>query len=277
MKRGPTASMFRRCGALFLVCGFLLAGCAGRLPSTAPVAGNAKTLVLKRFQDFLDRECARSVDADVTLSWQALWSGATVRGMLQIQKPAMLRYTAVDPLGRPLFIIVSDGVTFTAVDTLKGEGYTGPVTSPFWRKYVPEGISPKELFFWLSGGLQPGELRVDDVRLGKNSPWPWIILSAAGGLRHQVLFDPAAGRILRHVVTDRDRTILLDVTYSGAVRPQDDSGCPWPEELEIKGAAIPGTIRIRFDRILSEAVLPAATFRLALPVHYPVHKINLKP
>ncbi len=274
MKRGPTASMPRLCGVLFLVCGFFLAGCAGRLPSTAPVVGNAKALVLSRFRDFLDRECARSVDADVTLSWQALWSGATVRGMLQVQKPAMLRYTAVDPLGRPLFIVVSDGATFTAVDTLKGEGYTGPVSAPFWRKYVPAGISPKELFFWLSGGLPPGELRVDDVRLGRNSPWPWIIMTAPGGLRHQVLFDPDSGRILRHVVTDRDRTILLDVTYSGTVRLKDNSGCPWPEELVIKGAAIPGTIRIRFDRILSEAVLPSATFHLALPVHYPVQRIK---
>jgi len=274
VRRGATAFPAGRCGVLFLLCGFFLTGCAGRLPATVPVAVNARVLLLNRFQDFLDRECAGSVDADVTLSWQALWSGATVRGMLQVRKPAMLRYTAVDPLGRPLFIVVSDGSTFTAVDTLKGEGYTGPVTASFWRRYVPGGISPQELFFWLSGGLRPGELRIDDVRLGKNSSRPWIILSAPGGLRHQVLFDPDSGRILRHVVTDRDRTILLDVTYSGTVRLQDGSGCPWPEELEIKGAAIPGTIRIRFDRILSEAVLPAATFHLTLPAHYPVHRVK---
>ncbi len=274
MKRGPTQSLFLRWGALFIACGFLVTGCAGRLPSTVPVTGNAKALILSRFQIFLDRECARSVDADVTLSWQVLWSGAMVRGMLQVQKPALLRYTVVDPLGRPLFIIVSDGATFTAVDTLKGEGYTGPVTSPSWRKYVPKGISPKELFFWLSGGLPPGELRVDGVRREKNSPWPWVILTSSGGLHHQVLFDPDSGRIVRHVVVGRDRTILLDVTYSGTVRPKDAPGCPWPAELEIKGATIPGTVRIRFDRILSEAVLPPATFHLTLPVHYPVHKIK---
>ena len=260
--------------AIVIVMGSLLSGCAGRMRLTEPLSGVSRSLALTRFHDFMDRACSRAVDADVTLSWKALGKKQAIPGTLQAQEPAFLRYTVVDPLGRALLIFDSDGATFTLADTQKGEGYTGPVASRYWHKYIPEGIQPEDLFYWLGGRLRPGRFQVIDVRKGdvENDRAVWVILKSSEGLTHHVLFDADADCVLRHVIEDRQQAVMLDVIYTGMKREKD--GCGWPDELSIEGEASKGTIRIHFDRIFSQAVMPPSTFVLALPDYYLIHKVQ---
>ena len=118
-----------------------------------PLAEREKPFILKQLQEFQDRRCAQSLDADVTMEWQMYGKTEKIPGLLQLQSPSFLRYSVVDPIGRQLLILVSDGSSFTLVDNRKAKALTGQVESNFWNKYIPGFIVPKDYISWLTGRL----------------------------------------------------------------------------------------------------------------------------
>jgi len=256
-----------------LVCCLVLAGCAGRLPRTYHLAVSEREEALTLFDRFMQNRCNGALDADVTLEMRLLGKTETAPGMLQALPPSHLRYAVVDPLGRSLAIVVTDGSTFTMVDNRNAEAVTGPVDSSFWNEFVPAGIFVEDIIPWLRGRLSDQDIRIADVHGDRDDPaLIWLLSSTNDGLRHEIGFDHVEGVLRRHILKNNDNSVVLDVRYSR--HDEEDGQCPAPRELVVEGKSITGTLTIRFDRIFHNSTLSPGIFQLDLPDHYTVTEVE---
>jgi hypothetical protein len=259
-----------RCSVLLLAI-LLLAGCAGRVPQTSPLEGSEKERVHADFTEFAKQACPLSLDADITLEMHLLGKTEKSAGMLQYERPSSLRYAIVDPLGRSLFIIVTDGYTFTMVYNREAKAVTGSTASRFWQDYVPQGVSADDIVLLLAG-RPPGSLRLNDIRADREGAGFWLYGVGNEGIRHEILFDSHPSRILRHILRDGRETVLFDVNYDQY--EATDSLCSLPSVFRIEGKTITGTVILHFDRLFTGQEIPAQTFHITPPGHFLVQEVE---
>lgn len=256
---------------LLLLAFLLLAGCAGKIPETVPLETSQREQVAAGFAEFAERDCPLSLDADITLEMQLLGKTEKSAGMLQYEGPSSLRYAIVDPLGRSLFIIVTDGNTFTMVYNREAKAVTGSTASRFWQDYVPPGVSSDDLVHLLAGHL-PANLRLKDIRGDQDGDGFWVYGVGSEGVRHEVLFDHQVSRVLRHILKDGGESVLYDVAYEQY--EASDSPCPLPSALRVEGKTITGTVTLHFDRVFNGQAIPAQTFHITPPGHFLVQEVE---
>ena len=138
-------------------CLLFLSGCAGKQPKTLPLSSDRGTGGWALWSDFVARKRPSALDADIRLGWDVLGSKGGVSATVQVQHPALVRFSANDPLGRALILAVADATFFTMVDNRISHVYRGRTDSKFWHSYVPESITPEDLFYFLGGFLPDGE------------------------------------------------------------------------------------------------------------------------
>ena len=249
----------------------LLAGCAGKQPLTSDLALSERERVGAAFAEFAKRDCPLSLDADITLEMQLLGKTEKSAGMLQCAGPSSLRYALVDPMGRSLFIMVTDGYSFTMVYNREAKAVTGSTASRFWQDYVPPGVAADDLLLLLAGRV-PANLRLKDIRGEQGGAGVWLFAVGSEGLRHEILLDRNASRVLRHILKDGRDTTLLDVTYEQYAA--EEPLCPRPLALRIEGETITGTLIVHFDRFFTGQPLPPQNFQLTLPGHFTVQQVE---
>ncbi len=263
------SNTFRWISTLILLLFLFLPGCASKIPSSLPLAEGEKTVVLNQLQEFQKRRCAQSLDADVTLEWQMYGRTEKIPSVLQLQSPSFLRYSVVDPMGRQLLILVSDGNSFTLVDNRKAKALTGQVESNFWNKYIPDFITSKDYISWLTGRLPEDFFEMYEIRQDKESvEFVWLLTKWKKNIRHHVLFSPKDNQVIRHVVEKDDNEILLDVVYSHY--DSSTQYCRKPSQLKIEGAKVTGTLKVHFDEFFPENPISPNIFHLTLPDHFSV-------
>lgn len=257
------------------LCCLLLAGCAGKLPRSVSMSGEERRQALERWEQLQRAQQPAAVDGDFRLRWDVLGNKGGIDAVVQMQQPAHLRFSANDPLGRPLILAVADGSRFTFVDSREGRVYQGKTDAKFWRRYVPEAVQPADLFFYLGGqidgrqavGVQPAR---DEAGQGI-----WYSWRDNRSLQHHVLLDPQGSRVGRHLLFDRSGTEILDVRYSGVVQKVEaGNGLSWPEKIEVRGEAVSGTIELHTQKIYDFAVRGAAVFRVTPPPSFTVEQVE---
>jgi outer membrane lipoprotein-sorting protein len=261
-------------GLLFslLLCLVVLSGCATKLPKTTPLASDRQPEAESLFVDFLQVPQPIALDADIRIGWDILGSKGGVDAVLQLQKPAFLRFSATDPLGRSLFIAVSDGAAFTMVDNRIGRIYQGKTDSNFWRSYVPESILAEDLFFFLSGSLPKVEMITVKTAQDSENAGFWYVWKDGRSMTHHVLLDSRSRGMRRHLLLDPQGDLVLDVNYS-AYLASLDAGFNWPRHLQISGKAITGTLTVQVNKIYSHTQQAASLFRLTPPPHFTVEQV----
>lgn len=259
-----------RCLVLLLAV-FLLAGCAGKAPRTSTLESNEKEQVRAAYAQFAQQTCPLSLDGDVTLEVRMLGRTEKSAGILQYEGPSSFRYTMVDPLGRSLFIMATDGFTFTMVYNREAKAVTGSTASRFWRDYVPDGVSAADIVLLLAG-RPPADMSLKDVRSDRDSAGFWLYGVGEEGIRHEILTDPQTSRVLRHILKDGRETVLFDVGYDRYAA--GDQPCPLPMTLRVAGKTITGTILLHFDRMFSGQPIPARTFQITPPGHFLVQEVE---
>jgi len=249
----------------------MVSGCAGTLPQTIPLAPDQQEDADGLFTAFLRTPPPPGLDADIRLGWDVLASKGTIDASLQVQPPAFLRFTATDPLGRALFIVVSDGTTFTMVDSRVGRVYQGRTASKFWHSQVPEALRAEDLFFFLSGSLPPMEKPT--VRMGQNLERTgyWYVWQDERTMNHHILVDRQRLQMVRHLLVDRQGALVVEVRYL-AYGDDRKASYNWPRQLEITGKAVTGTLTVQVEKIYPNQPIPAA-FELVYPSHYTVEQV----
>lgn len=259
------------------LCCLLLAGCVGKLPRTAALSSDEEQQAMARWAQLQRARQPVAVDGDFRLRWDVLGSKGGIDAVLQMQKPAQLRFSANDPLGRPLILAVSDGSRFTYVDNRAGQVYQGATTAKFWRRYVPEAVQPSDLFYYLGGLIDGQQAAAVQPARDEDGQGTWYSWRDNHALQHHVLLDAQGNRLERHLLFDRRGEEILEVRYSGAVHKagaEAGTALTWPEKIELRGEAVSGTVEVQTQKIYDFAVRGAAVFQLTPPPAFFVEQVD---
>jgi len=260
---------------LFLVmcCVVALAGCASKQPKTVPLAPveeqEAKTL----WADFGSAKRPQALDADIRLQWDVLGSKGGVGASLLVQRPALVRVSANDPLGRTLILAVADASAFTMVDNRSGHAYQGSIHSRFWRSRVPAAVTPWDLLPLLGGFLaerEGGEAAPSRDEAGRGIWYQW---RDERKQEHYVLLDRESGTMRQRLLFDKRGNQQLVLHYAD-YRTEDGGDFYWPARLRISGQAITGTLSVQVERVFSCSPQEAAAFRVVPPPHFTVERVD---
>lgn len=256
---------------LLSLCVFLFYGCSAKVLPLRPLPGDQRAAAEEVLLRYLEQPLPEALDADVHLSWDIFGSKGSIDGVLQLQRPASIRLTALDPLGRALLIIVADNKTFTIVDSHTGRAYKGEVASETWHQYIPVLIEPKDLFYLLGGFLSAAENRLfTGSGRAEHSQEVWYGVSEASGASEQrLLLDQNDGFLKRRLMLDSESRPAIDILYSDYL-PVASGTAHWPRQIDISGESVRGEFRLEIQQVASVAPLPAGAFDLSIPSHFTV-------
>ena len=238
----------------------LLQGCARPVLQTYPASEQEAQLTASaftRYQKIYQDECACCLDAeaDATVSVSGWFSNHTgkLSGYLQAMEPGYIKFVALNPLGQPIFIFLTNGKFFKGLNILEGRAYMGSVNSEIFKKFAPPGFDPGFTYYWLTGKLPPGDIEILKVRRDKEHNGYWLqVRHEQSGIDRMILFDPEEFVILRHIIMSDRGDHVVDLLYEGYqpgyVREKQlaakDQGMIGSSDLKEKLCKIPTKIRV---------------------------------
>jgi len=281
---------------LFLLSASLgfLQGCAGSMLQASPVGEQETRIAESAFKQYLKMNWAdchggldAEVDATVRISgWFSNRKGK-LSGYLQAKEPGYIKFVALNPLGQPILVFLSNGSDFKLLNILEGKAYTGPVNSETFKKFAPTGFAPETAYYWLTGRVEPGAEIIRVLR-DKEKRGYWLRLKGDdAGIVHMILFAPEGARILRHVIVERGGDQVLDVEYeeyrydqeSGHAVGTDntrqidrtgsgDGGCMIPSRIRVaSNSGLEKRIELNFSSFIPGVKLSPADFELTIPAN----------
>ena len=274
----------------FLLSSLLFTGCAAKLIQTLPASLQEESTVSAAFQDMLKNQancgCCLDAEVDVTIavtSWLNDRS-LTMGGFLQAMEPSHVKFISVNPLGQPLFIFITDGVTFQNLQVPKSKVYEGVVRSDAFYKYVPAWFEPEYGFYWLAGRIKPGNFEIISIRRDKGKKGFWLQLQYEGSqYRNMILFDPKEPVVLRHVLMDSQEIPHIDVQYADylplidetentgnkGVGQNNNTGefvlCRLPGSIKVASHDNSGQINLELHSFLPDSVFSEEDFTIDIP------------
>jgi len=270
-----------------------LQGCARPLLQTYPASEQETqlaALAFTRYQQTYQDECAYCLDAeiDVDVSVSGWFSNHTgkLSGYLQSMEPGYIKFVALNPLGQPILILLTNGEIFKFLNVLEGKAYMGSVNSETFKKIAPPGFDPEFSYYWLTGRLPPGDFEILKVRRDKEQDAYWLqIRYEEPGLESMILFDPKELVLLRHIIMSDRGDHLVDLAYEdyqpGHVREKLSSNsdqeiivsiysgkklCKIPAKISVSSnSGAEKRIDIKLFSFIPEAEFSPGDFELEIP------------
>lgn len=253
----------------------LLTGCAADF---MPIADREEgAAVIRAFYEMLagHQDCSGFLDAEmeVKIVGPGLFGNHTgvLSGYLQAMAPSYLKFVGLNPLGQPQLVVATDGQGFSSIVVAEAKSFEGPVNSAKFKKYAPPGFSPEVSFFWLAGRLARDRIEVAEVSRapGGDQVGYWLTLVADGddGLTDSLLFDPQQRVILQHMVRDREKRVVLEVSYDDyrTSFSSNRASCPLPCTITVSSLPYRRKMILSLGEIYPETVFTPADFELELP------------
>lgn len=266
--------MLRRVQAwllIILICSTIFA-CTGKRPHTISLPPDQLRTAESVWRDFLARPAPPAVDADVRLGWDVLGNRGNVAGIMQLQQQALLKLSAIDPLGRAIFLLHTDGELLTFTDIRKQKVYRGSALSDYWQKYIPGEINNIEIFDLLAGRVPQNGFELVESRGDVDNQGFWYELQGEDASTRYILLDGSGQRMLNHLLIDQDGVTVLDVAYSGYQDGRAEMS--WPTRVEARGRGFHGTYILTIKKIYSHNILPTSTFEPRYPPHFEVTTVE---
>jgi hypothetical protein len=280
----------------FLFFLILIQGCSSPFLQTYAADEKDSEIVLAAFSRFQQNntalcKCCLDAEADIIISVSGWFHEQTGKfsGYLQAMKPGYVRFVALNPLGQPWYILITDGETFKSLNVFEEKAYQGSVHSKTYNKISPAGFEPGFSYYWLTGTLQPGDMDIQAVMRDRTAQEAyWLQVKHANeSTESMILFDPVRMLILRHVLRSERGEYLAEVTYedyqplTGGEQhdflqnsPKDVSNgktgeyCRFPGRVTVTSQRGSEKIEVKLHSFIAEAHFSPTDFTLEIPENF---------
>jgi len=256
---------------VLILLALFLNGCAGK-PWTSPVAEDETALITRTFAEMQQRDasCSCCLDAKTTLSWNGPGGDRTIAGLLQLMLPTSLKFVVLNPLGQPLYALVSDGQEFQSINTTLKQHIIGKISSLAAQYKIPESLLSENWGYWLTGRLQEKGVMLEAIRRDGSGRGVWITMQYPGDAalaKTHLLIRPETRQLLARVLVDHQGDTIATISYDGRSGKND---CAPVSRTTITDLPYGSKLRIDFTEILTDSSFSAANFRLKVPADYDV-------
>lgn len=262
----PALLTFRLAAVLLLL---LVNGCATK-PWTSPVADEETGLITQIFEEMQERDdsCFSCLDAKTTLVWDPPGEDRSVTGFLQLMLPTSVKFVVLNPLGQPLYALVSDGREFQSINTTLRQHLIGKISSLASQYKIPESLFSDNWGYWLTGRLHEHEAAIESIHRDGSGRGAWITLRYQGeaplGKSH-LLIQPASKQLLARILVDRQGETIATLSYDH--RTGQDACAP-VSKITITDLPYGSKLNIELEEILIDRSFSAADFRMKIPAGY---------
>ena len=256
---------------VLILLALVLHGCAGK-PWTSPVAENETALITQTFTEMQQRDasCSCCLDAKTTLSWDGPGENRLVTGFLQLMLPASFKFVVLNPLGQPLYALVSDGQEFQSINTTLRQHMIGKISSLAAQYQIPEALLSENWGYWLTGRLQEKGATIETIRRDGSGRGVWITMQYPGEAalaKTHLLIRTETRQLLARVLVDHQGDTLATISYEGR---SENEKCSPVSRITITDLPYRSKLTIDFTEILTERSFTAANFKLKVPANYDV-------
>lgn len=208
-----------------------------------------------------------SLQGDAKLTVRSPQGNGTLSLYVAVQRPASLHLETLDFFGKPLAVLVSDGVHFGLYQAQENRYYEGPASAQNVSRFLPVVIPPEQLARLLLGGVPV----FDD-------PEPGLTLDRGAGVYRVQLRRGAATQVLTvDPATLRVRTSAVRGAQGYDVSLEDfgDYGpVHFPRKLELDAPAEKSNLVLRYTQVTLNAPVDAALFTPSPPERVPVVQVD---
>lgn len=249
----------------------LMTGCAGK-PWTTPVADAETVVVTKIFKEMQQRDdsCFRCLDAKVSLFWDGPGEDRSVSGFFLLMLPASVKFVVTNPLGQPMYAVVSNGQGFQSINTTLKQHISGELSDLMTQYDIPESLLSAHWGYWLMGRLHEQGAMIEAISRDESGRGVWVTLRYADEealAKCHLLIQPDEKKLLARVLVDRHGDTVATISYDyGTSR----NNCVSPGRISVTSLPYGSRLNIDFSEILTDRVLSGADFRLKVPANYEV-------
>ena len=241
-----------------------LCSCA-KTPWTSLVEGESRNVVLNSYMNFLASQdgCQSSWDAEVDIRWTSSVRNFSFSGYGQVMEPAYLKFIVPNPLGQPIRIIVTNGVIYRDIDTVKKTIVSGEIRSWALRHELPLSLVNATWLDWIGGRSSAPVEQIAEIRLDSENRGTWLSISSTDpeAAKEHILLNWEHGTIIERILLDDSDRKYASLTYS---EWQELDQCLYPVVLSIEGLPLGGKVDLRFTEIRQTEFKPA-DFNVDIP------------
>ena len=249
---------------------FFLAGCAGK-----PWSGKFGKDEVKTNTSLIDRQikahetCPATLDAEAAVTWKTALGTKAFSGYLQMQLPASVKFVTTNPLGQPLFALVSNGKGFSSVNTLTRQYISGSLTALALRNDIPVELLTGNWGTWLSSRITgSAKEHVTGIRKDTAGRGIWVVVDNPKSFtkgQDYILVDPTGSRVLLRVLMNTAHDPIARIRYGGW---QLRDKCELPTEFTISDLPMGAEISLHLSDIITDKVFDKDNFTLMPPPGY---------
>ena len=209
----------------------------------------------------------QSLQGDAKLTVQSPQGNGTLSLYVAVQRPASLHLETLDFFGKPLAVLVSDGVHFGLYQAQENRYYEGPASAQNVSRFLPVVIPPDELARLLLGGVP--QLPDPNPTLSLDRDAGVYRVTLQQGAAHQILaVDPTTLRVKTSEVRG---TQGYDVTLEDF---GDYGSVHFPRKLDLDAPSEKSTLVLRYTQVSLNAPVDPTLFAAAPPVNVPVVQVD---
>lgn len=268
------SAVFYRLIPILLV--LLVNGCAGK-PWTSPVADNETAFITQTFAEMQARDasCFSCLDAKTTLSWETPGEDRSVAGFFQLMLPTSVKFVVINPLGQPLYALVSDnGQEFQSINTSLKQHVSGKISSLAKQYKIPESLLSDNWGYWLTGRLHEQGAGIETIRQDGSGRGVWITMQDQGGEAaletSHLLIQPATKKLLSRILVNRQGETIATISYD---QRMGEDECAPVSRITITDLPYGSKLSIDFTEILTDRSFSTANFRLKVPADYETEEL----
>lgn len=247
----------------------IVTGCA-RKPWTTTVRDEDSARIAQTFEEMQQRDasCFCCLDAKAGLFWDGPGEERSLAGFFQLMLPSSLKFVVLNPLGQPLYAMVSDGEEFQSVNTTLRQHVCGKLTALMAEYHIPRALFSADWGYWLIGRLHEPRATIETIRQDDAGRGVWITVSNPEEdvqAKSHLLIQPDTKRLLSRVLVDQQGETIATFFYEHGPEASD---CTPPTRIIVTDLPYDAALNIDLTEMLTDRVFPASNFRLKVPANY---------